>query len=61
MVWVHDNQKFESAKKVLSDYYKSEEPLDKGAKKINPMSISAIVFFVIAWIAITIIVVIRIA
>ena len=56
-VWVHDNSKTEKATKILSEFYKSEEPPNLGIAKTNPMSIKAIAIFVILWVVVTIIVV----
>ncbi len=59
-VWVHDNSKIEKAANILSEFYKGEEPHNLGVAKANPMSPKAIAWFVILWIAITIIVVLGI-
>lgn len=60
-VWVHDNSKIEKAARILSEFYRGEEPPNLGVAKANPMSSKAIAWFVILWIVVTIIVVLGIA
>ena len=59
-VWVHDNSKIEKASKLLSEFYKGEDPPNLGVAKANLMSPKAIFLFVIAWVVVTIIVAIGI-
>ena len=60
-VWVQDNSKIEIAAKILSEFYKGEEPPNLGVARANPMSPKAVTWFVILWIVVAIIVVIGIA
>lgn len=60
-VWIHDNSKIEKAVKILSEFYKGEEPPNLGIAKTNHMSLKAITWFVILWMVVTIIVVLGIA
>lgn len=59
-VWVHDNSKIDEAEKILSEFYKNEEPPDLGVSKPNPFSMKSISLFVVVWIVLTIIVVLGI-